>query len=142
MIEQDRKLLTCFTPLNMVQMAVQILSQSLPLCMKKLFIQKRKVSSILLRYKCLMRPQHSSVGYYHEKCFHVARRRWTCGQLFSFGDKVTTVENVYDDLENHIATRVSIGSVVQNSFIEDKLLSYSRAVGDVFRNRDYRDRKY
>ena len=55
---------------------------------------------------------------------------------------VTTVENVYDDLENHIATRVSIGSVVQNSFIEDKLLSYSRAVGDVFRNRDYRDRKY
>ena len=39
------------------------------------------------------------------------------------GDKGTTVENIYDDLGNRIETRTSLGSVVQNSFDEDGLLS-------------------
>ena len=39
------------------------------------------------------------------------------------GDRGTTVENIYDDLGNRIETRTSLGSVVQNSFDEDGLLS-------------------
>ena len=47
-------------------------------------------------------------------------------ECFSGGlpdDKGTTVENIYDDLGNRIETRTSLGSVVQNSFDEDGLLS-------------------
>ena len=45
------------------------------------------------------------------------------------GDKGTTVENIYDDLGNRIETRTSLGSVVQNSFDEDGLLSRVTASG-------------
>ena len=45
------------------------------------------------------------------------------------GDKGTTVENIYDDLGNRIETRTSLGSVVQNSFDEDGLLSRMTASG-------------
>ena len=48
-------------------------------------------------------------------------RECFCGGLP--GDKGTTVENIYDDLGNRIETRTSLGSVVQNSFDEDGLLS-------------------
>ena len=47
-------------------------------------------------------------------------------ECFSGGlpdDRGTTVENIYDDLGNRIETRTSLGSVVQNSFDEDGLLS-------------------
>ena len=47
-------------------------------------------------------------------------------ECFSGGlpdDRGTTVENVYDELGNRIETRTSLGSVVQNSFDEDGLLS-------------------
>ena len=53
-------------------------------------------------------------------------------ECFSGGlpdDKGTTVENIYDDLGNRIETRTSLGSVVQNSFDEDGLLSRVTASG-------------
>ena len=53
-------------------------------------------------------------------------------ECFSGGlpsDKGTTVENIYDDLGNRIETRTSLGSVVQNSFDENGLLSRVTASG-------------
>ena len=59
--------------------SIDTITKSTSMYEEIVYTEKKSVNSILLRYKCLMRPQHSSVGYYHEKCFHVARRRWTCG---------------------------------------------------------------
>ncbi|MFP3765049.1 GH-E family nuclease [Prevotella intermedia] len=61
-----------------------------------------------------------SVGMGYDEGGRVVR------ECFSGGlpdDRGTTVENVYDELGNRIETRTSLGSVVQNSFDEDGLLS-------------------
>ena len=68
-----------------------------------------------------------SVGMEYDEGGRVVR------ECFSSGlpdDRGTTVENVYDELGNRIETRTSLGSVVQNSFDEDGLLSRVTAVCD------------
>ena len=61
-----------------------------------------------------------SVSMAYDEGGHVVKESFSGGLP---GDKGTTVENIYDDLGNRIETRTSLGSVVQNSFDEDGLLS-------------------
>ncbi len=61
-----------------------------------------------------------SVSMVYDEGGHVVKESFSGGLP---SDKGTTVENIYDDLGNRIETRTSLGSVVQNSFDEDGLLS-------------------
>ena len=67
-----------------------------------------------------------SVSMEYDEGGHVVKKCFSGGLP---GDKGTTVENIYDDLGNRIETRTSLGSVVQNSFDEDGLLSRVTASG-------------
>ena len=67
-----------------------------------------------------------SVSMVYDEGGHVVKESFSGGLP---SDKGTTVENIYDDLGNRIETRTSLGSVVQNSFDEDGLLSRVTASG-------------